>query len=115
MTRSRRILLGLTTAVVAAGVGFAVLRRPEPAKIAPPEAAVLVVAGTVTQRDMQILINAIGTVQSIQPVNVQSRVNGQIMQAFFKQGELVKAGDPLFLIDPRPTSGARPGSGATRA
>ncbi len=102
MKSSRRILLGLIAAVVAAGVGFAVLRRPEPAKIAPAEAAVPVVAGTVTQRDMQILINAIGTVQSIQAVNVQSRVNGQIMQAFFKQGELVKAGDPLFLIDPRP-------------
>jgi multidrug efflux system membrane fusion protein len=29
-------------------------------------------------------------------------VNGQIMQAFFKQGELVNAGDPLFLIDTRP-------------
>ena len=102
MKSSRRILLGLIAAVVAAGVGFAVLRRPEPAKIAPAEAAVPVVAGTVTQRDMPILINAIGTVQSIQAVNVQSRVNGQIMQAFFKQGELVKAGDPLFLIDPRP-------------
>ncbi len=102
MKSSRSILLGLIAAVFAAGVGFAVLRRPEPAKIAPAEAAVPVVAGAVTQRDMQILINAIGTVQSIQAVNVQSRVNGQIMQAFFKQGELVKAGDPLFLIDPRP-------------
>jgi membrane fusion protein, multidrug efflux system len=99
---SPRIWLGLIAAVVAAGAGFAVLHRPEPPKTAPAEAAAPVVAGTVTQRDMPILINALGTVQSIQTVNVQSRVNGQIMQAFFKQGELVKAGDPLFLIDPRP-------------
>jgi membrane fusion protein, multidrug efflux system len=99
---SSRIWLGLIAAVVAAGAGFAVLHRPEPPKTAPAEAAAPVVAGTVTQRDMPILINALGTVQSIQTVNVQSRVNGQIMQAFFKQGELVKAGDPLFLIDPRP-------------
>ncbi len=55
---------------------------------------------------MPILINALGTVQSIQTVNVQSRVNGQIMEAFFKQGELVKAGDSLFLIDPRPYQAA---------
>ena len=55
---------------------------------------------------MPIVIRALGTVQSIQAVNVQSRVNGQIMQAFFKQGELVKAGDPLFLIDPRPYQAA---------
>jgi membrane fusion protein, multidrug efflux system len=103
---SPRISLGLIAAVVAGGVGFAVLRRPEPPKTAPADAPVPVVAGTVTQRDMPILINALGTVQSIQAVNVQSRVNGQIMQAFFKQGELVKDGEPLFLIDPRPYQAA---------
>jgi len=103
---SPRISLGLIAAVVAGGAGFAVLRRPEPPKTAPAEGAAPVVAGTVMQRDMPILINALGTVQSIQTVNVQSRVNGQIMQAFFKQGELVKAGDPLFLIDPRPYQAA---------
>jgi membrane fusion protein, multidrug efflux system len=101
-----KISLGLIAAIIAGGVAFAVLRRPEPPKTAPVEAAVPVVAGAVTQRDMPILINALGTVQSIQTVNVQSRVNGQIMQAFFKQGELVKAGDPLFLIDPRPYQAA---------
>ncbi len=106
MKWSPRISLGLIAAVVAGGAGFAVLRRPEPPKTAPAEAAAPVVAGTVMQRDMPILINALGTVQSIQTVNVQSRVNGQIMQAFFKQGELVKAGDPLFLIDPRPYQAA---------
>ena len=103
---SPRISLALIAVVVAAGVGFAVLRRPEPPKTAPAEAPVPVQAGTVTQRDMPILINALGTVQSIQAVNVQSWVNGQIMQAFFKQGELVKEGDPLFLIDPRPYQAA---------
>ena len=72
----------------------------------PTEAAVPVVAGTVTRRDMPILINALGTVQPIETVNVQSRVNGQIMQAFFTQGQVVKAGDPLFLIDPRPYQAA---------
>jgi multidrug efflux system membrane fusion protein len=101
-----RLALWLIAAIITGGVAFAVLRRPEPAKTAPVEAAVPVVAGAVTQRDTPILINALGTVQSIQTVNVQSRVNGQIMQAFFKQGELVKAGDPLFLIDPRPYQAA---------
>ena len=106
MKWSPRISLGLIAAVVAGGAGFAVLRRPEPPKTAPAEAAAPVVAGTVMQRDMPILINALGTVQSIQTVNVQSCVNGQIMQAFFKQGQTVKAGDPLFLIDPRPYQAA---------
>jgi len=75
-------------------------RRP------PAEAAVPVVAATVVRKDVPIVIRALGTVQSIQAVNVQSRVNGQIMQAFFKQGQTVKKGDPLFLIDPRPYQAA---------
>ena len=106
MKKGPRLALWLIAAVIAGGVAFAVLRRPEPAETPPVEAAAPVVAGAVTRRDMPILINALGTVQSIQTVNVQSRVNGQIMQAFFKQGELVKAGDPLFLIDPRPYQAA---------
>ena len=106
MKKGPRLALWLIAAIIAGGVAFAVLRRPEPAETPPVEAAAPVVAGAVTRRDMPILINALGTVQSIQTVNVQSRVNGQIMQAFFKQGELVKAGDPLFLIDPRPYQAA---------
>lgn len=70
------------------------------------EAAVPVTAGVVTKKDVPIIVQALGTVQSIQTVNVQSRVNGQIMQAHFTQGEVVKKGDPLFLIDPRPYQAA---------
>ena len=70
------------------------------------EAAVPVTAAVVTQRDVPIVVHALGTVQPIETVNVQSRVNGQIMQAFFTQGQTVKKGDPLFLIDPRPYQAA---------
>jgi membrane fusion protein, multidrug efflux system len=87
-------------------VGFAVLHRREPAKTAPTEAAVPVVAGTVVQKDVPIVIRALGTVQPIESVAVQSRVNGQIMQAFFTQGQVVKKDAPLFLIDPRPYQAA---------
>ncbi len=72
----------------------------------PAERAVPVAAATVDRRDIPILLRALGTVQPIETVNVQSRVNGQIMQAFFRQGQAVKKGDPLFLIDPRPYQAA---------
>ncbi len=70
------------------------------------EKAVPVTAAVVTARDVPIVIHALGTVQSIETVNVQSRVNGQVMQAFFTQGQKVKKGDPLFLIDTRPYQAA---------
>lgn len=63
-------------------------------------------AGEVSLKDVPITINALGTVTPIETVAVQSRVNGQIMKAFFHQGQPVKEGDPLFLIDPRPYQAA---------
>ena len=69
-------------------------------------AAVPVTAATVTARDVPIVTHVLGTVLPIETINVQARVNGQIMQAFFTQGQAVKKGDPLFLIDPRPYQAA---------
>ncbi len=70
------------------------------------EPPVPVEAGEVSLKDVPITINALGTVTPIETVAVQSRVNGQIMKAFFHQGQPVKEGDPLFLIDPRPYQAA---------
>jgi len=71
---------------------------------APPPAAtgVPVIAGTVQAADMPVFLNAIGTVQAYNMVTVKSRVDGQVMQTQFTEGQEVKAGAPLFQIDPRP-------------
>jgi multidrug efflux system membrane fusion protein len=47
-------------------------------------------------------VEGLGTVQAFNTVTVKTRVDGQITQVFFKEGEEVKAGDRLFQIDPRP-------------
>ncbi len=97
------LLVVIAAAGVLGGAGY-LWRRSEAAapRPAPVQPTTPVTAASVVRTDVPIVIRALGTVQSIQAVNVQSRVNGQIMQAFFKQGQAVKAGDPLFLIDPRP-------------
>jgi multidrug efflux system membrane fusion protein len=43
-----------------------------------------------------------GHLQAIDHVDVRALVPGTIMAVYFKDGALVKKGDPLFLIDPRP-------------
>lgn len=107
MQRGPRVALGLGAALLAGIIGFVALHHPGDAtRSAPAAEAVPVVAGSVTTRDVPILIRALGSAQPIETVSVQSRVNGQIMQAFFKQGQSVKKGDPLFLIDPRPYQAA---------
>ena len=70
------------------------------------DSPVPVEAGEVSLKDVPITIDALGTVTPIETIAVQSRVNGQIMKAYFHQGQPVKEGDPLFLIDPRPYQAA---------
>src|ERR1700733_13776011 len=61
-----------------------------------------VVAATAQTGDMPIILNGLGTVTPIATVTVQSQISGQITQIAFKEGQLVKAGDFLLQIDPRP-------------
>lgn len=52
--------------------------------------------------DMDITLDALGTVTPLATVTVRPQVGGQIVKIFFTEGQLVKAGDPLVQIDPRP-------------
>lgn len=51
-------------------------------------------------------LTAIGTVQAISTVAVKSQVDGQVLRAHFQEGQMVKKGDLLFSIDPRPFEAA---------
>ena len=52
--------------------------------------------------DMPVTLIGLGTVTPLATVTVQSQISGQIMRIAFKEGQTVKAGDPLIQIDPRP-------------
>ena len=58
------------------------------------------------QRDMAVIENTIGTVVANSSVSVTARVQGQLTKAYFHEGQLVKAGDLLFQIDPAPFQAA---------
>ncbi len=60
----------------------------------------------VTQRTIPVRVEAIGAVQANAVVRIKSRVDGQIISAGFKEGQIVKKGDLLFQIDPRPFEAA---------
>lgn len=52
--------------------------------------------------DFHIELKALGTVTALNTVNVRSRVDGELLKVFFEEGQLVKAGELLAQIDPRP-------------
>ena len=54
------------------------------------------------QRDMPVVKDTIGTVVSPTTVSVIPRVQGEITKIYFKEGQMVRKGDLLFEIDPRP-------------
>lgn len=57
---------------------------------------------TIKQQDVPIYIDTIGQVISPVTVNIRPQVNGKLIKAFIRQGAIVKEGDILYEIDPRP-------------
>src|SRR5512139_3146747 len=54
------------------------------------------------QKTVPLQLHAIGNVQAYSTVSIKSRVAGQLMRVYFKEGQDVRKGEPLFTIDPRP-------------
>jgi multidrug efflux system membrane fusion protein len=68
---------------------------------AEPEAFPVKVA-TVETRSVPVEVKAVGAVEPYSKISVKSRVTGALDKVYFKEGDSVKEGDPLFDIDPRP-------------
>ena len=65
-----------------------------------------VVTATARQGDIGLYVSALGTVTPVYTVTVTSRVQGQIMEVHYREGQDVSKGDPLVDIDPRPYQAA---------
>jgi multidrug efflux system membrane fusion protein len=73
---------------------------------APRSAAVPVTVARVERRDLPYEVTATGTVEPMQTVAVASQVGGILTRVLFTEGDEVRAGQPLFQIDPRPYQAA---------
>lgn len=63
---------------------------------------VTVAAATVVTADVPVYVSAVGTVTARYTATVRARVSGQLDRVQFKEGQMVKAGEVLAVIDPRP-------------
>lgn len=69
-------------------------------------AAVPVTVASVTKADFPVYLTGLGTVQGFNTVTVRTRVDGEINRIAFKEGQMVKEGDLIAQIDPRPFQAA---------
>ncbi len=106
MTKSNKLILSaLVCGAVLAGALFAykgVELRAQDAKPAKAAPAIPVSVATVVQQTVAVRIQAIGNVEAYSTVALKARVDGQIVEVNFKEGQEVKKGAVLFKIDPRP-------------
>lgn len=66
------------------------------------QAGIPVTAVPVTSGDLNLYLTALGSVTAFNTVTLKSRVDGQLVKVAFTEGQLVKQGDLLAVIDPRP-------------
>ena len=90
----------LALALAGYAVPLAAQTPAAPAPSGPPAVPVTVV--NVSRADVPILLRNIGVVQAMQTALIRSRVDGTLEKVLFQEGQEVKRGDPLALIDPRP-------------
>lgn len=68
--------------------------------------SVPVVTDVARTGDIGVYVTALGTVTPVNTVSVTSRVQGQIMDVYYTEGQMVHKGDPLLEIDPKPYQAA---------
>jgi len=77
---------------------------PKPAR--KPAAAPQVVVASVATRSLPVVLAAIGNVEPYTTVAIKSRVDGQVVEVNFKEGQQVRKGEVLFRLDARPFEAA---------
>ena len=103
--RTRAILLAGGAAIAVAGA-FALYELPhasaQPKAAAAEMPAVPVNVETVSPADVRVWSEFSGRLNAVDYAEIRPEVSGRIMEVRFKDGQTVRAGDVLFIIDPRP-------------
>jgi membrane fusion protein, multidrug efflux system len=111
LASSRGVWLAVL-AILMGWTGTAVAQQPA-APAAPP--AVPVSTGTVERQDVPLWLRGLAAVQPLYSVQLRTRVDGTLQDVPVTEGQDVKAGDVIAIIDPRPYQAALDAAVAKKA
>jgi multidrug efflux system membrane fusion protein len=104
LIRNRAVLVGVAAAAALAGAGLALRHAPRADAQAPAaaNAAIPVTVRTIEPENVRIWSEFSGRLHAVDSADIRPEVNGRVVEVRFRDGQTVKAGDVLFVIDPRP-------------
>ncbi len=97
-------MIVVVAVLIAVWLLWGVLAKPKPTAKATP--AIPIGAQAVKVGDIDVYLDALGTVTPVYTDTIVSRVAGMVTQVHFKEGQLVKKNDLLAIVDPRPYTAA---------
>ncbi len=98
----RLLLVLLVVAGLATWIVYRATHQSAPAGRFRSSGPTPVGAAKVAKGDMPIVLSGLGTVTPLATVTVKTQINGQLTEVAFQEGQIVKKGDFLAQIDPRP-------------
>jgi multidrug efflux system membrane fusion protein len=105
-SRTRTVIVWIVVLLVAAGLFWLVLHSQNAPQTAAKRGAmggtVSVMTATAQKGDIGVYLEAIGTVTPVYTSSITSQVTGMVTAVHYKEGQLVRKGDSLIEIDPRP-------------
>ena len=114
-TRKPPLLAGAAVVVLLVLAWFTLIHKSSDAAKGRAPQAIVVDTATVTQADVPIYLEGLGAAQALYTVTVTARVDGELQNVAFTEGQNVHKGDLLAQIDPRPNNAALDQALATRA
>ena len=110
LIKDRTLLLGTAAAIILGGAGVIVTggfrAQAEPTAVVAKAPAIPVSVETVNPRNVRIWSAFSGRLQAVDFAQIRPEVSGRITEVRFQDGQTVKAGDVLFVIDARPYDAA---------